>query len=275
MSEPLCPFQLALQAWPTIWVADLLRYLIPAGLLSAVLALVPLAWRAPRSVRDRQPASGQRRREVMHSLSTVLLFSANGALIVAGVQAGVLAVYTDWHERGTWYALASLVLLIALHDTWFYWTHRLLHWRGIFGRVHLTHHRSLAPTPWAAYSFSVGEAAVQAVFLGLVLLALPLHPMVIAVFLTHMIVRNVQGHSGVELLPAAWLAGWWGRWLTTTLHHDMHHATGRHNYGLYFTWWDRLCGTEHPLYRTRLAELIEKMRADLQANSPKRGYRKA
>ncbi|MBI5277215.1 MAG: sterol desaturase family protein [Burkholderiales bacterium] len=48
----------------------------------------------------------------------------------------------------------------------------------------------------------------------------------------------------------------WGRWLTTTLHHEMHHAYGRHNFGLYFTWWDRWCGTEHPEYRARLAKLV-------------------
>lgn len=31
-------------------------------------------------------------------------------------------------------------------------------------------------------------------------------------------------------------------------HHDMHHASGNSNFGLYFTWWDRMMGTEHPQY---------------------------
>lgn len=258
MPAPLCPFEFALQAWPAIWAGDLLRYLVPAGLATLILALLPAAWLTRRSVRTRQPAAGQRRRELLHSLVTVLVFSANGALLAAGAQAGVLTLYTDWNGRGAFYALASLVLLIVLHDTWFYWTHRLVHRPGLFRWLHLTHHRSVAPTPWAAYSFSAGEAVVQAVFLDLVLLAMPLHPLVIFLFLIHMIVRNVQGHAGVELVPRAWLAGWWGRWLTTALHHDMHHAAGHHNYGLYFTWWDRCCGTEHPDYRQRLAELVHR-----------------
>jgi sterol desaturase/sphingolipid hydroxylase (fatty acid hydroxylase superfamily) len=97
---------------------------------------------------------------------------------------------------------------------------------------------------------------VQGVFLTLILLVLPLHPLIIFVFLAHMIIRNVLGHAGVELLPRTWLAGWWGRCLTTTLHHDLHHSHGRHNYGLYFTWWDRIGGTEHPEYRARLQQLI-------------------
>lgn len=251
-----CLFDLALHAWPAIWLIDLLRYLVPASMAAIVIARLPAAWRARRQVRDREPNPGQRRREFMHSMLTVLIFSANGALIFAGVKAGVLRLYGDFAAYGWVYAIASLVVLVLAHDTWFYWTHRLLHQRWLFRWAHQTHHRSVAPTPWAAYSFAAAEAVVQALFLSSVLLVLPLHPAVIFVFLAHMIVRNVLGHAGVELVPRAWLALWWGRWLTTTLHHDMHHAHGRFNYGLYFSWWDRVCGTEHPAYRERLRALV-------------------
>lgn len=249
------PLQLALQAWPAIWLVDLLRYLIAATLAALAIAALPRAWAARRNVQSRPPAPGQRRREFLHSMSTVLIFSANGALIFAGVRAGVLNLYDDMARYGWLYAAASLIVLLVAHDTWFYWTHRLLHHPRLFRASHLTHHRSVAPTPWAAYSFAPGEAVIQAIFLPLILLALPLHPTVIFVFLVVMIVRNVLGHAGVELMPRAWLAGWWGRWFATTLHHDLHHAHGRHNYGLYFTWWDRIAGTEHPEYRSRLRAL--------------------
>jgi sterol desaturase/sphingolipid hydroxylase (fatty acid hydroxylase superfamily) len=225
MQADLCLFELALQAWPSIWLFDLLRYLVPATLVACLLALLPARWRARRSVQGQTPADGQRRREFLNSMLTVLIFSANGALIFAGAKAGVMRLYTDIGERGWAYAGISLIVLVLAHDTWFYWTHRLLHRRWLFRWSHLTHHRSIAPTPWAAYSFAPAEAVVQAVFLSLILLVLPLHPLVIFVFLTHMIVRNVLGHAGVELMPRAWLAGWWGRRLTTTLHHDLHHLS--------------------------------------------------
>ena len=48
---------------------------------------------------------------------------------------------------------------------------------------------------------------MQAVFLTLVLLALPLYPLVIRVFLTHMIVCNVLGHAGVAPIPARLACG--------------------------------------------------------------------
>jgi Delta7-sterol 5-desaturase len=261
MPNSPCLFDLALQAWPAIWLVDLVRYLFPAAIVAFGISRLSTGWRARRDVRTRQPESAQRRREFANSMLTVLIFSANGALIFAGVHAGVLRLYTDVATFGWAYATVSLVVLVVAHDAWFYWTHRMLHGRRLFRWAHATHHRSVAPTPWAAYSFAPIEAVVQAIFLTVILLVLPLHPAVIFAFLVHMIVRNVLGHAGVELMPRTWLAGWWGRWLTTTLHHDMHHAHGRHNYGLYFTWWDRACGTEHPRYRSRLAALLRAMGA--------------
>jgi sterol desaturase/sphingolipid hydroxylase (fatty acid hydroxylase superfamily) len=38
----------------------------------------------------------------------------------------------------------------------------------------------------------------------------------------------------------------------------LHHAQAGWNYGLYFTWWDRLMGTEHPEYYARFAEAVRK-----------------
>ena len=108
----------------------------------------------------------------MNSMFTVLIFSANGALIFAGAKAGVSRIYVDLAQYGWLYAVASLAALVVAHDTWFYWTHRLLHQRWLFRWAHQTHHRSVAPTPWAAYSFATAEAVLQTIFLTLVLLVL-------------------------------------------------------------------------------------------------------
>ena len=90
------------------------------------------------------------------------------------------------------------------------------------------------------------------------LLFLPVSQLAILVFLTHMIIRNVIGHSGYELFPS-WRNG---RpvfdWLTSVTHHDLHHAQAGWNYGLYFTFWDRVMKTEHPLYREKFAAAVRK-----------------
>ncbi|TWO68032.1 DUF2147 domain-containing protein [Caenimonas sedimenti] len=249
----------AVAAWPGIWLSDLLRYLIVAGGFAVALAWVPAAWRARRTVRIRQVAGGQQLREFGHSMLTVLVFSLVGTSVLLGYHAGLMKIYSDPEAFGWPWLLASFFVMVVLHDTWFYWTHRLMHHRMLLRWTHRTHHQSLAPTPWAAYSFAPAEALVQALFLPLFLLAVPAHPVVAFLWMAHMIVRNVAGHTGVELVPRSWLAGWWGRWLTTTLHHEMHHAHGHANYGLYFTWWDRWCDTEHPQYGDQLWALAGRL----------------
>jgi len=70
-----------------------------------------------------------------------------------------------------------------------------------------------------------------------------------------MIVRNVIGHSGFELFPRGIAAHRVFGILTTNTHHDLHHSAKAGNYGLYFTWWDRICGTENPDYRKTFARV--------------------
>lgn len=258
--KDLLPIVLA--AWPAIWLMDLLRYLLAAGLVTGVLFLAADRWARRREVRIRRPVVGQRLREFRWSMLTVLVFSAVGTSTFAGYHLGLNRIYFAVGDHGWPWLGISFVLMLVLHDAWFYWTHRWMHSPGVFRRAHRTHHLSVAPTPWAAYSFSPAEAFVQAAFLPVVLLFLPVHQGVLFAWMAWMVLRNAMGHSGTELLPRRWLAGWWGRWMTTTLHHEMHHAYGGHNYGLYFLWWDRWLGTEHPEYRQRLAALVARIKRE-------------
>jgi len=144
--------------------------------------------------------------------------------------------------------VASTLGLIVLHDAWFYWTHRLMHYPPIYRRFHRLHHKSHQPTPFTSYSFDVGEAMVNAVYLPLVLLFVPAHPIALLIFVSHMMLRNALAHCGYEIFPARADGKPLIGWMTTVTHHDMHHAFAGKNLGFYFTWWDRLMGTEHPDY---------------------------
>ena len=66
-----------------------------------------------------------------------------------------------------------------------------------------------------------------------------------------MMARNAIGHCGYELFPARRDGRPLFDWMTTVTHHDLHHAHAGWNLGLYFTWWDRWMGTEHPEYHAR------------------------
>lgn len=241
-----------------IFLHDFSRYAIWSVAVWLVL------WRlfrnplAGRKIRPATPGAPQMRREFLHSTRTAAIFALGGLLTVLGKRAGVVKVYDLASERGwAWFAV-SLALLIVLHDAWFYWTHRLIHDPRLFRRLHRTHHKSNNPSPFTAYSFDIGEAAVNAAFLPLIALVMPVSFHAIVLFMLHMIARNVLGHSGYELFPARRDGRPLFDFLTSVTHHDLHHAEAGWNYGLYFSWWDRLCGTEHPLYHEKFAASVRK-----------------
>ena len=234
--------------WRQVLTVDFLRYFLTAG----PFYLLFWVWR-PALLRDRrlQPADPGRERiasEVAYSLSTVLIFSGIGLSLVYAQQAGLTRIYMDVAERGWAYLGTSVALAIVLHDAYFYWTHRLLHWKPLYRFVHHVHHRSTSPTPWAAYAFHPLEALIQAGVYLLVVFTIPIHPLALMLFLLYMIVRNVVGHLGFEIWPAGFARHPLTRWHLTPTHHDLHHRRGKGNYGLYFSFWDDWIGTSRSDY---------------------------
>ena len=73
---------------------------------------------------------------------------------------------------------------------------------------------------------------------------MPLHVGAALFILTLMTVASVLNHAGWEVFPNAWLRGPFGRQMITASHHHLHHSNFRVNFGLYFRFWDRVCGTD-------------------------------
>lgn len=236
----------------SVLLADSLRYLIPAGITWILLTVVFNHWATPRRLGP-LPNSRQIRREVALSGLTALIFALNGVAINALNQCDIIMIYNEVRQLGTPYLLLSLILVLTMHELYFYFIHRMLHLPWLFRHVHRWHHRSVHPTPWAAYAFHPVEAVLMALFLPLVLLILPLHSGVIIVFLLFMIIRNVTGHCGVELATNGPVGRLYTRLMTTTTHHHQHHQFARGNYGLYFRFTDQLLGTERDDYTAAIS----------------------
>jgi sterol desaturase/sphingolipid hydroxylase (fatty acid hydroxylase superfamily) len=229
----------AIGVWLVLWVAL-------AGVLRG------------RKIRAETPPAKQLAIEFLVSLRSIAIFSTVGLATFMLERAGLLpgpAIAAQWGPAWFW---ASLVLMVVAHDSYFYWAHRLMHHPRLFRVFHRRHHKSMNPSPFTAYSFDLGEAAIMASFVPLWMLLVPTQWPVVGLFMLHQIVRNTLGHCGYELMPARADGRPLFDFLTTTTHHDLHHAQAGWNYGLYFTWWDRLMGTEHPEYRTRFAAIAGK-----------------
>ncbi len=248
-SDPAA-WQALLRGWRFNFMAEMLRYAVVATAMWGLLHVL-LKRRLARRVIDAWPSAGDLRREIGYSVSTLFVFAALGMAVFALVITGHAEIYREPARHGwAWYVL-SLPAMLLWHDAYFYWTHRLLHRPWWLRHVHGVHHRSRQPSPFAAYAFHPVEALINGLVTPLALLVVPLHWHVLVAFSLHQIVRNAHGHAAVEIMPRGFVRhAVWGRFTTTT-HHHLHHETARGNYGLWFTWWDRLCSTERSDYLAR------------------------
>jgi sterol desaturase/sphingolipid hydroxylase (fatty acid hydroxylase superfamily) len=238
-----------------IAVENWMRYALVAG-IAWVLAYVIFKrrwWR--RKIIQKAPTGADVRRELKWSLLTAVIYGLVGtATILIGKTWG-WQVYRKIDSHGWGWFVASIAITIIVHDTWFYWTHRLMHHRRLFKLFHRVHHESTNPTPWAAYSFAPLEAVAQACIFPLIVFTLPIHGLAFFIFMIWQIVFNVLGHTGFEYFPKWLMRSWLGKILNTPTNHVQHHEKMRGNYGLYFNVWDRLMGTNHADYETRFEQV--------------------
>ncbi len=188
---------------------------------------------------------GQMRREIGWSLASAAIYGIPAGIIAWGWQThGWTRIYTDIHAWPLWYLPVSLLAYLFAHDTWFYWTHRWMHLPWLFRIAHAVHHDSRPPTAWAAMSFHPIEALTGAIVIPLLVLLIPVHVGVLAIILTIMTIMGVSNHMGWEMFPRNMVNGPLGHGLITATHHQKHHDKYRGNYGLYFRFWDKICGTD-------------------------------
>ena len=195
-------------------------------------------------------AGAQVQKEIRRSAMVSLIFAAFGIAVLVLWQEGWTKLYPtlDATRDWVWLFLGPVVFLLA-QETYYYWIHRWMHRPGVYERVHRWHHESIETTAWTAFSFHPVEAVLQAVFLPLSVLIIPMHTFAFLTLLAVMTLSATINHAGIEVFPASWARLPGLRGLIGATHHDAHHKQARYNFGLYFTFWDHWMGTESPKFR--------------------------
>jgi lathosterol oxidase len=224
------------------------RYLIFAGLFYLFFYVwrKKAYWQA--KIQQRYPENKHILGEIANSVITILIFGAVIIGVIWTSKKGLTKIYPNISDHGYVYYIFSIVLMIFMHDTYFYWTHRAMHWKPLFRLMHKTHHLSTNPTPFAAYAFHPLEAIVEIGIVPLIAFTIPYHGTALTIFSLYSLLLNVTGHLGYELFPKGFVSHQLFKWHNTSTHHNMHHRLVKCNYGLYFNIWDRLMGTNHPDY---------------------------
>lgn len=241
-----------------ILTANVLRYVVISGVFFLLFYVLFKSRWAKKKIQPSFPKNQDYLREFGYSVLTLLIFVATALLIFYSPLKEYNKLYTDIAAYGWGYWWGSVVAMIFLHDTYFYWAHRAMHHPKIYRHVHLVHHLSRNPSPWAAFAFHPLEAVVETGIVFLIAFLFPFHISALLTFLIFMTVYNAYGHLGFELFPKNFHTTWIGKWVNTSVAHNQHHEKFNGNYGLYFLFWDRWMSTMREDYNDQCVKVDQK-----------------
>ncbi|MDQ6812722.1 MAG: sterol desaturase family protein [Bacteroidota bacterium] len=231
------------ETWYGLLIIIALRYFLIAGVAYLFWYKIKREKIAYKKIQLRFPRNKDYRREIFYSLITIVIFAAVPAAMLLTPFRQYTQYYQHVGEYSIWWFWLAFPIMFIVHDTYFYWMHRIMHHPKLFRSLHLVHHQSTNPSPWAAFSFQPAEAFFEAGIFVILITMMPLHLIHLFVFFLVMMVYNVYGHLGWELYPSGFSKHPIGKWINTSVNHNQHHQFFTGNYGLYFLFWDRLMGT--------------------------------
>lgn len=197
-------------------------------------------------------------REISNSMIVSAIFATIVFIFIFTDVVNFTKIYANVNDYTIWWMPISFVLALVIHDTYFYWMHRLLHHPKIYNLAHLEHHKSTNPSPWAAYSFHFIEGVLEVMIVPILIFTLPMHFSVLILFSVAVLLINVYGHCGYELMPKFFRKTWLFEVVATSTFHNLHHEKFNYNYSLYFRVWDRIMETEYLDYVSTFDKIISR-----------------
>jgi len=227
-----------IEIWILTTILFILRYLVIAGIFFYVFYVWKKKYFYKFKIQKILPSICQIKKEVAYSILTFVIYGVSIWLFLFWIENGKTRLYNEISDYGMAYFFISIIFMVLIHDTYFYWSHRLIHSPKIFKHVHKIHHSFHSPTPWAAFAFHPIEALVTIGIIPIILFLIPYHQLSLIIFITFLTAYNVFIHLGFSI-------PFFGsfKYQNTPKNHDFHHYKSHGNYGLYFTFWDRLMGT--------------------------------
>lgn len=239
-------------------VMNIAKYFLLAGIPFLIFYRLFPHFFSNNKIQSRLAGNKDFLREIRHSLLTTIILAAVAMLVLRTPLRGFTQLYSDIADYPVWWVPISVLLSLVVHDTYFYWMHRTVHSPVLYRRVHLVHHKSVNPSPWASFSFHFLEGVLEGMAAPIILFLIPMHPIALIIFGFLSFGINVYGHLGFEIAPKWLRHSFLFQILNTSTHHNLHHSKVKGNYGLYFRIWDRVMGTENPDYVNEYDQIQER-----------------
>lgn len=200
----------------------------------------------------------------MRSLFVTVPIGTAIMVLVMWLMASGAVPTSDFASNPVW-VIALVLFAPILHEGYFFFVHRAIHWEPLYKRVHSVHHNSINPSPWASLSMHPVEATL---YYGALVLQLGLfsNPFVVLWLFVLATFGAIVGHIGFDRLEL-------GQERSVTSHayaHYLHHKYFEVNYcddGVLP--WDQWFGTWHDGTK----EADERMKARFRAKREARAQR--
>jgi lathosterol oxidase len=232
-----------------------LRYFVIAGSAFLIFYFLLSNKLAHKKIQTTAATKKDFLREILFSSQTNIILVAMASILLFTPLKNYTQIYTKLDEHSIAYLILSYVACLVIHDTYFYWMHRAIHLKFWYKHIHKVHHLSTNPSPFASFAFHFIESALEGLIIVILAFALPLHPIALFAFTFSSFMINVYGHLGYEIMPNFVKKTPIFNIFNTSVHHNMHHHYFEKNYGLYFRFWDKIMGTEHPEYENRFEQI--------------------
>ncbi|KCV71582.1 hypothetical protein H696_02521 [Fonticula alba] len=230
--------RLAFSTWLLLTLGAIVMYLIT----STISYLIFFVWLRDKYYPEtaEQPFPGQEKLEIQMALWSCPWIGVLTAPFVFLEVWGYSRLYENLSDYPLWYIPVQIILFIFFTDTGIYWIHRLEHdIPFLYKYVHKPHHIWKVPTPFAALAFHPVDGWLQSTPYHIAVFLFPVHKHVYLGLFVFVQLWTIMIHDGVDFSPFDFING--------SAHHTHHHLRFVYNYGQFFTFWDRLCGTHlHP-----------------------------
>ncbi len=204
--------------------------------------------------------------EVLTTLISFLGSTVFMMLLLSLKADGILKFYIGTGNYFFGYEVVSVIIMLLISDTWFYWSHRIMHHPKIYKYVHALHHKSLDVNPYTSTSFHAIESIWLTAWILPLALVMPISMTALGIVQVLGTFNNLKSHLGYEFFPKFFSIAPFNILVSAT-NHSLHHTQYNGNYGLFFRFWDIACGTELNTTSTTFTEIHQREDAKIIDNT--------
>eukprot|EP01117_Protostelium_nocturnum_P003702 TRINITY_DN14983_c0_g1_i3.p1 TRINITY_DN14983_c0_g1~~TRINITY_DN14983_c0_g1_i3.p1 ORF type:complete len:275 (+),score=50.84 TRINITY_DN14983_c0_g1_i3:135-959(+) len=196
--------------------------------------------------KEKRFLKNQELKEIALSLYSIPVMAIPSCLIFLGEMRG----WSQLHEDPIvgvqgWISVAvQVVFYLAFTDMLIYFIHRGLHLPWFYVNIHKPHHKWIVTSPFSSHAFHPMDGFAQSLPYHIYAYIFPFNKFVYIALFVVVNYWTISIHDGFGMYS--------GQVLNGSDHHVIHHRQFNYNYGQYFTFWDRLCGTHRKPTTTNL-----------------------